>query len=327
MGAGSARSASASGGAPFSAAGMSKSQRNKARLKRRKAEERGGMAPGALSGSAVQSSSTKSSGSRPAFNTGAKKNKEIRMHVENRDVAAAFRSLEALLRRRMLLQDTTVAMLITLCLKVARQPEQIQQLTQAMRFSGTPLDIYSLLAGLSSISQLCAAGTDAPAEQSVDAIIQALFGTSGLAQLVQFSQTVPSAGASCDAARTHVLHQSKLLVMEFLGAAVSEFDRIANKSMADLVQRRLALGPNLIIEHVSPDGSTVKVRAPSPFNKGDAVLLSGRRTDPSDPGLEQIEQIEGEVSSANPLTVALREPFPDCRRSTVSYHVVSVVCA
>jgi hypothetical protein len=327
MGAGSARSASASG-APFSAAGMSKSQRNKARLKRRKAEERGGMAPGALSGSAVQSSSTKSSGSRPAFNTGARQqNTQIRMHVENRDVAAAFRSLEALLRRRMLLQDTTVAMLITLCLKVARQPEQIQQLTQAMRLSGTPLDIYSLLAGLSSISQLCAAGTDAPAEQSVDAIIQALFGTSGLAQLVQFSQTVPSAGASCDAARTHVLHQSKLLVMEFLGAAVSEFDRIANKSMADLVQRRLALGPNLIIEHVSPDGSTVRVRAPSPFNKGDAVLLSGRRTDPSDPGLEQIEQIEGEVSSANPLTVALREPFPASRRSTVSYHVVSVVCA
>ena len=205
MGAGSARSASTLG-APFSAAGMTKSQKKAARRKGRKAQQRSGMVPGTLSASAVPSSSTKSTSSKLGTKTGAKQlNTEIRMHTENRDVAAAFRSLEALLRRRMLLQDTTVAMLITLCLKVARQPEQIQQLTQAMRFSGTPLDIYSLLAGLSSISQLCAAGTDAPAEQSVDAIIQALFGNNGLVQMVQLPQAVSSAGTSCsaDAARTH----------------------------------------------------------------------------------------------------------------------------
>jgi hypothetical protein len=40
------------------------------------------------------------------------------------------------------------------------------------------------------------------------------------------------------------------------------------------------------------------------------VLLSGTRSDPSDSELEQIEQIEGEVATADPLRLTLREPIP-----------------
>lgn len=230
------------------------------------------------------------------------------MHAENRDVAAAFRTLKALLQSQMLLQDTTVSVLITLCLNVARQPERIQELTRALRSSDTVLDVYSLLDGLSSVSQLCAASTGVPAEQPAHDMIQALFGTNGLAQMVQLPQAAAGASTSgaAGAARTHVLHQSKLLVMEFLGAAVSEFDRIASKSINKL-------WPNLTFENVSPDGSSVGVREVLPFNKGDAVLLSGRRVNSSDRGLEQIKQIEGQVSSGNPLRLALREPIPTVR--------------
>ena len=315
----------ATGGAPFSALGMTRSQRNKARIKRRKVEAAIGLTPGALSGAEIQSGALSAmvkatKGNKPGNSSEAKRNSEIRMLAERRDVAAAFRSLEELLLNGMRLHDTTVAMLITLCLKVARQPERIHELAQALRSSATPLDAYSLLAGLSSISQLCAAGTDSPAEESVDAIIQAVFGANGLAQSLQLSQTIAGgARSTTDAARAHVLHQSKLLVMEFLGGAVSEFNRIATTSLDDLVHRGLALGPNLCFGNISPDGLSVSILVQhhgwrtgfSPFNKGDAVLLSGRRPAPGDPGLEQIEQIEGEVANAMPLKLALREPIPE----------------
>ena len=314
---GSARSAASAGGgsgvgAPFSAAGMTKSQKNKARLKRRKQEERSGGGGGG-GGGGGDGKKKIGRGGGGGGNVGggahsaAKHNTQIRNLAESRDVSSAFRHLEALLRKRLPLHDTTVAMLITLCLRVARQPERIDELTQAMRYSGTPLDVHSLLTGLGSVSQLCAAGTDAPAEESVAAIVKALFGDSGLAQLVQLP--LPAS----DAARQHVLHHSKLLVMEFLGGAVGEFDRIANKPLNDLVRRHQAVGPGLVLEHISPDGTSVSVRVQpgaSPFNKGDAVLLSGTQSDPSDPELEQIEQIEGAVANAGPLRLTLREPIP-----------------
>lgn len=335
---GSAQSAATIGGgaAPFSAPGMTRSQRNKARIKRRKLEATIGLTPGALSGAESQSVSdlamVKTTESAPGNSGEAKRNSEIRMLAESRDVAAAFRSLEALLLNRVRLHDTTVAMLITLCLKVARQPERIRELAQALRASATPLDVYSLLAGLSSISQLCAAGTDSPAEVSVDAIIQALYGANGLAQSVQLPQTIAGgASSTVDAARAHVLHHSKLLVMEFLGGAVGEFDRIAKTSLDGLVRRGLALGPNLRFENISPDGLSVSIHVSaqgfSPFKKGDAVLLSGRRSDPGDPGLEQIEQIEGEVANAMPLKISLREPIPQVSDHTRALFFQACTCA
>ena len=70
------------------------------------------------------------------------------------------------------------------------------------------------------------------------------------------------------------------------------------------------------------DQSTCEVRqdgAPGPggggaggvFTKGDAVLLTGNRRDPSDPGIEGILQIEGGVAETYPtLKIKLQEPVP-----------------
>ena len=312
---GSAASASAAAGGLGSTAGMTRSQKNKARIKRSKARERGELPPAAIhpndrGGRNVMQPGQgggKKGKQLPGGANAAQRNSDIRTHVEARDVAGAFSSLDMLLRARLPLHDTTVALLLTLCLKVARDTERIQELAQAMRYSGTPLDVHSLLLGLASVSQLCAAGVTVPGEEAVELIIEALFGESGgLAELLQLPPGAP------EAARKHVLHQAKLLTMEFLGGAIQGFDRISNKSLDELVRQHKAMG-NVTFEDIGADGTSVSVvsRPGSvPFNKGDAVLLSGRRANASDPELEQVEQIEADVSNAFPLRLNLREPIP-----------------
>ena len=57
------------------------------------------------------------------------------------------------------------------------------------------------------------------------------------------------------------------------------------------------------------------------------MLLSGRRSDPGDPGLEQIEQIEGEVANAMPLKISLREPIPQVSDHTRALFLQVCMCA
>ena len=162
----------------------------------------------------------------------AKRNSDIRMRAQARDLDGAFGCLQELLRAQLPLQDTTVAMLIKLCTSRANLPDRIKELTEAMHYSGTRLDVHAFLLSVGAISQLCASGDGMAggAQQGVNALVEAIFGApgkeGGLGQLLQLPSGDGIDPRAAEAARQHVLRTSRLLTLEFLEGALQSFSLV-----------------------------------------------------------------------------------------------------